>query len=76
MSALLEEVEAQLQGVLDVSHAAIMGEDIGDPQQRVLFYMQLLTLQLDVINTCIAKLKTERETHAAEHSDQSLRVLN
>lgn len=76
MSALLEEVEARLQGVLDVSHAAIIGEDGTDPQQRVLFYMQLLTLQLDVISTCIAQLKTEREIHAEGNSNAPLRVLN
>jgi hypothetical protein len=56
------EVEAMLQGLIDVVHAALHGNQRESPDENVAFLLEIQTLQMIVMAHAVATLQSDRDS--------------
>lgn len=70
---LSDDVLTRLKSLTDTSWAALLGvASSQEPVDKEVFYLELITLQLNCIEECIKLLKEEEFKHAREDSDVGL----
>lgn len=70
---LSDDVLTRLKSLTDTSWAALLGvASSQEPVDKEVFYLELITLQLNCIEECIKLLKEEEFKHAREDPDVGL----